>query len=246
MQEMIKMKKSIIVAVAIGVVGLFLVGTAIATVAENGNGSGHFQWAKNLLKKFMHRHHVRQQIRERAMENMTEVSGILYFENGSYYIDGFMISFGPEWFLENRTARSDYDRDGTYETIKEELEGLEGTDVTIMGILRNDTILAFYIDGIWYRNPVRMPQEISEISGILEYDGEYTINNQTIFFGSMRMLFHKVAKSDYDRDGQLESMYYELDGLLGTEVTLDGFYKGDVFVPFHINGIWYRPMLVHL
>ena len=242
------MKKSTIAVAAVGVVGLLLIGTALATTATNGNddGNGHFQWEKYLMNKFMHRHQARQQMRERAMENMTEVSGTLYFENGNYYINGYIISFGPDWFIENITARSDYDEDGTYETIEEELEGLEGTEVTIMGILKNDTIIAFYINGIWYKNPVRMPQEISEISGILEYDGKYTINNQTIFFGPMRMLFNRVAKSDYDRDGQLESMYYELDGLLGTEVTLDGFYKGDVFVPFHINGIWYRPMHARL
>jgi len=241
------MKKSTMAIAAVGVVGLLLIGTALATTATNGNGDGNWhQWAKGLMGKLMHRHQVRQKIMEKAMENMTEVSGNFYFENGTYYIDGYVISFGPNWFIENMTARSDYDRDGNYETIKEELKGLEGTDVTIMGILKNDTIFAFYINGIWYRNPVRMPDEISEISGILEYDGKYTINNQTIFFGPMGMLFNKVAQSDYDRDGQLESMYYELNGLLGTQVNLDGFYKGDVFIPAHINGIWYRPMPARL
>jgi len=243
------MKKSTIAIAAVGVVGLLVIGTALATTASNGNGTGdggHFQWAKQMWNKFMYRHHERVQAREDAMKNMTEVSGILSYENGTYYVGSQAVSFGPEWFLENMTARSDYDMDGGYETMKEELEGLEGTEVTIMGIMKDDIVNAFYINGIWYRNPVRMPQEISEITGILEYtNGSYKIGNQTIFFGPARMLFNKVARSDYDRDGQMESMYYELQGLLGKEVTLDGFYKGDVFVPAHIDGMWYRGMPAH-
>jgi len=86
-----------------------------------------------------------------------------------------------------------------------------------------------------------MPQEISEITGTLEFaNNSYTVNGQEIFFGNMGMLFNRVARSDYDRDGQIESMYYELQGLLDKEVTLDGFYRGDIFVPAHIDGIWYR------
>ena len=243
------MKKSTIAIAAVGVVGLLVMSTALATTASNGNGtgdSGHFQWAKHMWNKFMYRHHERVQARENAMENMTEVSGILSYENGTYYVSSQAVSFGPEWFVENVTARSDYDRDGTYETMKEELEGLKGTEVTIMGVMKNDTINAFYINGIWYRNPVKMPQEISEITGILEYiNGSYKIGKQIIFFGPARTLFNKVARSDYDRDGQIESMYYELQGLLGKEVTLDGFYKGDAFVPFHIDGMWYRGMPAH-
>ena len=244
------MKKSTIAIAALGVVGLLVIGTALATTASNGDGTGdggHFQWAKQMFGRFMQRHHERVQEREDAMENMTEVSGILSYENGTYYADSQAVSFGPEWFLENVTARSDYDRDGEYETMKEELEGLEGTEVTTMGILKNDTVYAFYINGIWYRNPIRMPQEISEITGTLEYiNNSYTVNGQEIFFGNARILFNKVARSDYDRDGQIESMYYELQGLLGKEVTLDGFYRGDAFIPAHIDGIWYRGMPARL
>ncbi|MCD6299032.1 MAG: hypothetical protein J7L93_00300 [Thermoplasmata archaeon] len=235
------MKKSTMAIAAVGVVGLLLMGTALATTASNGNGTddgGHFKWAKQMLGKFMHRHHERVQ---NAMKNMTEVGGTLTYENGTYYVGGQAVSFGPEWFLENVTARSDYDMDGSYETMKKELEGLEGAEVTTMGIMKNDTVNAFYINGIWYRNPVRMPQEISEITGTLEFaNNSYTVNGQEIFFGNMGMLFNRVARSDYDRDGQIESMYYELQGLLDKEVTLDGFYRGDIFVPAHIDGIWYR------
>ncbi len=242
------MKKSMIAIAAVGVVGLLVIGTAFATTASNGTGDGgHFKWAKNMLEKFMYRHHARVQMRESAMKNMTEISGVLSYENGSYYVGIQVVSFGPIWLLENVTARSDYDRDGTYETIEEEFEGLTGTEITITGIMKNDTMYAFYINGIWYRNSVRMPQEISEIMGILEYNnGTYEIENQTVFFGPMKMLFNRVARSDYDGDGQLESMYYELDGLSGSHVTLDGFYKGDVFVPAHIDGMWYRAMPARL
>ena len=244
--EVINMKKSTIAIAAVGVVGLLVMGTALATTASNGNAAGdggHFQWAKHIAGKFMHRHHERVQARENAMKNMTEMNGTLSYDGNAYYIGAQEISFGPEWLLENMTARSDYDRDGNYETMKEELDGLNENEVTVMGIMKNDTIYAFYIDGIWYRNPVRMPQEISEITGELEYNnGTYMVNGQTIFFGPARMLFNKVARSDYDRDGQIESVYYELQGLLGKEVNLDGFYKGDVFIPAHIDGIWYRGM----
>ncbi|MEA2054904.1 MAG: hypothetical protein U9O96_07375 [Candidatus Thermoplasmatota archaeon] len=242
------MKKIMMVIMAAGVVGLLVIGTALATMASSGNRTGdggRFQWAKQVWNKLMDRHHTRMQMREKAMENMTEVSGTFSCEDGPYYVDGQVVSFGPEWFIENVTARSDYDRDGTYETIKEELKGLNGTKVTVIGIMKNDGIIAFYINGIWYRNPVRMPHEISEITGILEHDGNsYAIKNQTIFFGPTDKLFSKVARSDYDRDGQMESMYYELEGLMetGEEITLDGFYREDVFIPAHINGMWYREM----
>lgn len=243
------MKKSTIAIAAVGVVGLLVMGTALATTASNGNGTddgGHFQWAKQMFGKFMHRHQERVQARENAMENMTEISGVLLYENGTYYVNDQAVSFGPEWLLENMTARSDYDRDGTYEAMKEEIEGLEGTEVTIMGIMKNYTINAFYINGIWYRNPVRMPDEIFEITGVLEYgNGSYTVDGQEIFFGPARALFNRVARSDYDGDGQMESIYYELDGLLGKEVTLDGFYNGDAFMPVHIDGMWYRGVPAH-
>jgi len=123
------MKKSTMAIAAVGVVGLLLMGTALATTASNGNGTddgGHFKWAKQILGKFMHRHHERVQ---NAMKNMTEVGGTLTYENGTYYVGGQAVSFGPEWFLENVTARSDYDMDGSYETMKKELEGLEGAEV---------------------------------------------------------------------------------------------------------------------
>jgi hypothetical protein len=178
---------------------------------------------------------------EKPLDHMTEATGIFSINNGTYFVDPYSLSFGPEWLLQNITARSDYDRDGTYETLEEELDGLAGEIITIMGVLKEDTIMPFYINHIWYKNPVRVPQEISQLSGLLTHDEKYAIGNQTIYFGSMKQLLYRVAQSDYDEDGQLESMYYELDGLIsgGNDVVLDGFYKNDSFIPVHINGMWY-------
>ncbi|HDS59714.1 MAG TPA: hypothetical protein ENN54_05430, partial [Thermoplasmatales archaeon] len=218
-----------------------------------GEGRGPLRWAHTFAHRFAHAfgnrvasqhcqgEMIQQQIWERTMGNLTEVAGTLTWDGEYYRVDDTPVWFGPTRYLENSTARSDYDRDGTYESMAQELAGLEGSPVTIKGIQSNDMLIVRYVNGIWYRAPVRLPGEIVELVGILTCDDGYTVGNQSIAFGPQARLFNTLARSDYDQDGQFESMYDELEGLTGTTVTLDGFYRDGVFVPLHINSMLYRP-----
>ena len=81
----------------------------------------------------------------------------------------------------------------------------------------------------------KLQGEIAEINGVLELiDGKYYVN-------STQLIIKKgFSKSDIDRDGSLERMWEELNGLVGQEIKVDGFMKGDKIVVLHINGIWAR------
>jgi hypothetical protein len=77
--------------------------------------------------------------------------------------------------------------------------------------------------------------ELVEMNGVLEYiNGSYYINDTQL------IIKHGLSKSDIDGDGSLEAMYEELNGLLGKEITVDGFMNEKGFVVMHINGIWAR------
>ncbi len=168
----------------------------------------------------------------RNMLNLTREEGMLEYENGTYYINGIPLYLGNEWFL-NSIAKSDYDMDGNYEYVWQELEGLVGNEVVVNGVMRNGVLYVSHINGMWLRIPKQ--GEIAEINGVLELiDGKYYVN-------STQLIIKKgFSKSDIDRDGSLERMWEELNGLVGQEIKVDGFMKGDKIVVLHINGIWAR------
>lgn len=221
------MKKKYIVGIAIACIAII----AFAMLTEAyGDGKD----IKGKIKKFFkHRQLAKMQNTWRNALNFTKIEGILEYTNGSYYINSIELYVGNENFL-NRMTRSDYDGDGSYEYIWQELEGLIGKEVTVNGVLRNDTIYVSHINGIWYRVPREMPK-IVEISGILEHiNGSYYINDTKL------IIKRGFSKSDIDRDGSLERMDDEMKGLLGEEIRIDGFFKDGRLVVLHINGIWAR------
>ena len=223
------MKKKYIVGIAIACVAIL----AFAMLTE-AYGDGKDIKGK-IGKFFKHRWQQRAKMQNiwRNMLNFTKIEGTLEYINGSYYINGIELYVGNENFL-NRMARSDYDRDGIYEYVWQELEGLIGKEVVINGVLRNDILYVSHINGIWYRVPREMP-EIVEISGILEYiNGSYYINDTEL------IIKRGFSKSDIDRDGSLERMNEEMNGLLGEEIRVDGFFKDGRLVVIHVNGIWAR------
>lgn len=176
----------------------------------------------------------RERIRERELNylNTTREEGTLEYIDGKYYVNGIEIYFGNEFFLAT-TSRSDYDMDGSYETVKEEISGLVGSNVIINGLLENGILYASHINGIWLRPPCY--NEFTELQGVLEkINGSYYIN------GIKLIIKQGFSKSDIDRDGSLERMYEELNGLVGKEVKIDGLLKDDSIVVMHINGIWAR------
>ena len=71
---------------------------------------------------------------------------------------------------------------------------------------------------------------------------DFSVNGVTVFFGPYRYIRSTIALFDYDGDGDdTETIYKELIGLVGEEVTLEGWYKDtDFFNVFTINGLLYR------
>ncbi len=173
--------------------------------------------------------------RERAMNNylnITRIEGILESIDGKYYVNDVEIYFGDDFFLAS-TSRSDYDMDGVYETVMEEINGLVGSEVIINGLLEENIIYASHINGMWLRRPCY--NELVELEGILEeINGSYYIDDIKL------MIKQGFSKSDIDRDGTLERMYDELNGLVGEEIRIDGILKDSGIAVMHINGIWAR------
>ncbi|HEC87894.1 MAG TPA: hypothetical protein ENI52_01100 [Thermoplasmata archaeon] len=205
---------------------------AFAVLADAGMGGMDVKDVRGKMGKLLRlKRHVREHMWNNAL-NQTREEGILEYVNGSYYINGIELYLGNEWFM-NSIARSDYDGDGEYEYVWQELEGLVNTEVVINGVLKGDMLYVSHINGIWYRIPKQA--EIEEIQGILEYvNGSYYIN------GTELMIKRGFSKSDIDRDGSLERMTEELNGLLGDEIKVDGIMHDGKMIVFHINNIWAR------
>ncbi|WP_144263571.1 hypothetical protein [Haloglomus irregulare] len=65
-------------------------------------------------------------------ETIRTVNGTLESSGGEdYRLDGLVIDIGPEWYTSNTTADTDFDGDGTTETIRSEFDGLVGEEVTL-------------------------------------------------------------------------------------------------------------------
>lgn len=201
---------------------------------NNGNDFSGYRFRNRVRERVieMARNHNRARIMAENYLNLTREEGILEYIDGKYYVNGMEIYFGDEHFL-NTNSRSDYDMDGTYETVMEEINGLVGSNVIINGLLEDNILYASHINRIWLRQPCY--NEFVELQGVLEeMNGSYYIN------GIRLMIKQGFSKSDIDRDGSLERMYEELNGLVGKEVKIDGWLKDDSIVVMHINGIWAR------
>ena len=84
--------------------------------------------------------------------------------------------------------------------------------------------------------------ELITITGVLSYDGtEYYINDIEVHFGPTWYITSAESAVDYDGDGTLESINDELQGLLGTTVTIGGHEQSSQWVSvFTINGETFR------
>lgn len=84
--------------------------------------------------------------------------------------------------------------------------------------------------------------ETVEISGILTYDGTYFyIDEVEVHFGPLWYISLTQSNIDYDKDDELELIIDELYGLVGTNVTLEGYmHSENWFSVFIINGEIYR------
>ena len=178
----------------------------------------HMKMARNMAKAI-----------HRNLLNMDREEGVLSYSDGTFYVNSIPLYVGDSWWL-NHTIRSDYDGNGEYETVWQELNGLIRSHIVVNGIYKNGTLIVSHINGMFLRIPV--VATFVSIDGTLEkINGSYFIDGYHI------IIPNKIARSDYDGDGILERMHAEMDGLVGQEVKIDGYILNENIKPLHINGI---------
>ena len=85
---------------------------------------------------------------------LEELTGILEYDEENFYIGEVELHFGPNWYITSAISAEDYDGDGEYELIIDELLGLVSTEVTVEGHYQSDTWMSvFTINGLVYREP---------------------------------------------------------------------------------------------
>ena len=84
--------------------------------------------------------------------------------------------------------------------------------------------------------------ELITLTGILTFDGtHFFIDGIEIHFGPTWYITSAESAIDYDQDGSLEYIFDELQGLVGTTITIEGHEQSDQWVSvFTINGELYR------
>jgi len=83
---------------------------------------------------------------------------------------------------------------------------------------------------------------LTTLTGILRFDGTYFyINDVELHFGPNWYIVGAESSIDFDGDGQFELIYYELQGLVGSEITVEGHLQSNGWMSvFTINGEIYR------
>lgn len=104
-----------------------------------------------------------QQIRNRIRDllgmcqggaNLTELTGIMTYDGKNFYIELVELHFGPTWYITSAISAVDYDQDGEFELVIDELLGLVNTTVTVEGHYQSDDWMSvFTINGEVYREP---------------------------------------------------------------------------------------------
>lgn len=84
--------------------------------------------------------------------------------------------------------------------------------------------------------------DLETLTGIMTYDGtNFFIATVEVHFGPIWYITSAMSAVDYDQDGELELIIDELNGLIDTEVTVEGHYQSDDWMSvFTINGEIYR------
>ena len=87
-------------------------------------------------------------------DDLTVLEGTLGHGARFFQINDTELHFGPNWYIHNTVSSYDYDRDGTNETIIQEIEGLTSTEISVEGCLHSEKWISVYkINGISYREP---------------------------------------------------------------------------------------------
>jgi len=148
-----KIKKTMLVISLVITLLLFgtVVSSSVITFDENNNqplpnGDGMFQLIRNRICDMLG-------VCQGGCE-LTELTGILEYAEENFFIGDVELHFGPEWYIIAAISAEDFDGDGEYELVIDELLGLVGIEITVEGHLQSDDWMSiFTINGLVYREP---------------------------------------------------------------------------------------------
>jgi hypothetical protein len=142
--------KIIVVAIAT----LFLIGGVVAVTAEKaGDNNQPLPGGNGLMQQIMNR--IRDMLGAcQGGCNLSELTGIMTYDGSNFYIELVELHFGPNWYITSAISAVDFDSDGEYELIIDELFGLVNTTVAVEGHYQaQDWMSVFTINGEVYREP---------------------------------------------------------------------------------------------
>lgn len=77
--------------------------------------------------------------------NLTTIMGVLTYDGTNFYVDSIEVHFGPTWYITSTESAVDYDGDGFFEIIFDELQGLTGSTITLEGHMQSDNWMSVFI-----------------------------------------------------------------------------------------------------
>lgn len=153
MEKTKKMKKTMLVtslAVTLILLGTLLPSSVVSLETENNkilpSETPLFQRIRNRICDMIG---ICQGGRE-----LFELTGILEYDEENFFIGEVELHFGPNWYITSAISVEDYDLDGEYELVIDELLGLVSTEVIIEGHNQSEGwVSVFTINGLVYREP---------------------------------------------------------------------------------------------
>jgi hypothetical protein len=161
------MKKKIFVISAVAIFLIFIVIYASAVEVNNQNE----EYRSN------HPPHGQMPPDNRRQDhpphnNLTEITGILEYNENIFIIDGLELLFGPDEIVSKKASPFDYDGDEIIETIYKEITGLTGTTVTIRGHLNEESqLMVLEINGFPIGRPPHPPHHQEHEKAPIEGQG---------------------------------------------------------------------------
>ncbi|MFO7676906.1 MAG: hypothetical protein R6V50_00770 [Thermoplasmatota archaeon] len=145
-------KNMLVIALVTGVLllGIVFSGTAVTYDQNNSNQLGN---GNNLVQRIRNRVCDMLGICQGGCE-LTELTGVLEYDEVNFFIEDVELHFGPNWYITAAISSEDFDGDGEYELIIDELLGLVGIEITVEGHLQSENWMSvFTINGLVYREP---------------------------------------------------------------------------------------------
>ena len=140
------MKK--IIAIAVVVIMLFLGLSMIVQAQTKEKMYGRTGFFKRIRNRFRDMLGICRGNSSECLQG-TLGHGARFFE-----INDTELHFGPNWYIHTAISAYDYDRDGTNETIIDEIDGLTSIEISVEGCLHSENWISVYkINGIEYRQP---------------------------------------------------------------------------------------------